>query len=81
MYFDRFDICEAHYLFLTNYHEGQWSDKYRRLCKLTRKMGFQPNYLLRCKLDLTDNGQEIYAELVKKEFAKMLNCEHHQKGK
>ena len=64
MYFDRFDICEARYLFLTLWHEGQWSDKYRRLCRMSRY--FTPRPSLRAST-LTPNGKAIYSALVRKE--------------
>jgi hypothetical protein len=42
--FDRFQIVEAYYIALSLAHEGQGSDKYRRLSKL---MGyFKPSPLL-----------------------------------
>ena len=64
MHFDRFDICEAHYLFLLLWHEGQWSAKYQRLCRLGRC--FRPRPSLRLST-LTPNGRAIYAALVRKE--------------
>ena len=36
MYFDRFDIVEAHYWFTAHYHGGQFSDLYSRLCRIGR---------------------------------------------
>ena len=65
MEFNRFDIVEAHYLFLTQYHEGQWSKKYSRLSKITKY--FKPAY---SGINLTDNGLEIYNNLVKMELSK-----------
>jgi hypothetical protein len=32
--FDRLAICEAYFIFLSRNHEGQGSDKYRRLSKM-----------------------------------------------
>lgn len=64
MYFDRFDICEASYLFLSNYHEGQWSDKYRRLSRMTRY--FKPSPMLNVER-LSSNGKEIYEALCQRE--------------
>ena len=61
MYFDRFDICEAWYLWLSENHEGQWSDKYRRLCQLLSS--FTPRPGLCDDGDLTENGQDIYRGL------------------
>lgn len=65
MEFNRFDIVEAHYLFLTQYHEGQWSKKYSRLSKITKY--FKP---ANSGINLTDNGLEIYNNLVKMELSK-----------
>ena len=64
MYFDTFDILEAHYLFFSLRHEGQWSEKYQRLSRLTRH--FNPRPLLRPST-LTPNGKAIYSALVKGE--------------
>jgi hypothetical protein len=66
-YFDRFDICEAYYLALSEWHGGQGSDEYRRLCKLTSY--FKPRPMLTAKT-LSDNGKIIYRELVIKLRAK-----------
>ena len=57
-YFNRFDICEAYYLYLSSHHEGQWSAKYERLCKLLSY--FYPRPSLRDPFDLSDNGYAIY---------------------
>jgi len=67
--FDRFDIAEAYYLFFCHYHEGQASDKYRRLSRMARY--FKASPLLSVET-LSENGQEIYAALVEKEEARML---------
>lgn len=67
MFFDRFDIADAHYLFLCHYHEGQASDKYRRLSRMGRY--FKPSPLLSVE-SLTENGRGIYEELVRKEEAR-----------
>ena len=34
-YFDRFDVAMAWYVFLVTHHDGQFSDRYIRLCELT----------------------------------------------
>jgi hypothetical protein len=34
---ERFDLYGALYLFLTQYHSGQWSRGYRLLCRLQRR--------------------------------------------
>ena len=62
MQWNRFDICSAYYWFFTNYHEGQWSKEYKRLCKLTIyfKMGPLHNSIE----DENMNTQDIYNSLV-----------------
>lgn len=64
MEFDRFDIVEAHYLFLNDYHEGKHSKKYARLCHILSY--FKPSPLSRGYEDLSENGQAIYDALVAK---------------
>ena len=63
MYFDRFDICEAHWMFATLYHSGQGSRLYQKLCQLER-MRFTPSPGLHGPEDLEENGREIYEALV-----------------
>ncbi len=60
MYYDRFDIIEAHYLFFAEYHEGQFSVKYRRLCKLLTY--FNPSPIFSYE-SMSDNAQNIYLTL------------------
>ena len=67
MYFDRYDICEAYYCFLSEYQEGQWSEKYKKLCKML--LYFTPALLL-TSATLSDNAREIYDSLVTKEQSK-----------
>jgi len=57
MYFDRFDICEAWYLALSEEHSGQWSEAYARLSRLTGY--FNPSPVLSVD-SLTENGRVIY---------------------
>ncbi len=66
MYYDRFDIASAYYLFFVHYHEGQWSEKYRRLSKLTGY--FHPGLSVE-NGELNENAQAIYDALVEKEGA------------
>lgn len=63
--FDKFDICEAHYVFAMLWHGGQWSDEYRKLGQL-HYMGFRPRRSLHDENNLTENGREIYDNLVSK---------------
>lgn len=60
MYFDRFDIVQAHYWFCADYHDGQWSDLYARLCHIS-------NYYKPGMMETgpsTDNAREIYQNLI-----------------
>ena len=61
MYWDRFDICEAYYLFFSNYHWGQDSDMYQRMSRMLDY--FKPSPMLRYEY-LSDNAQVIYDNLV-----------------
>jgi hypothetical protein len=60
MYFDRFDICEAWYLWLAHNHTGQWSKEYERLCRMERY--FRPSPFLTLER-LSDNARAIYDAL------------------
>ena len=72
MYFDRFDIMEAYYCFFVNYHEGQRSEKYKRLCKI--KKYFKPSERMSKTAWpedlLSENALEIYKNLAEKEESK-----------
>lgn len=61
MYWDRCDIVEAHYLFCCDYHEGQWSGLYAKLCRIGKY--FEPSHVFNYDT-LTENGQVIYDNLV-----------------
>jgi len=65
MYFDRIDVCSAWFLFLEQYHEGQGSDRYARLCRLTEY--FKPSPLLTYET-MGDNAQAIFHALISKEY-------------
>ena len=66
MYWDKFDIVEAYYLYFCHYHEGQGSLKYQRLSKMGNY--FKPRPSLKDFWDLSDNSQEIYLALEAKRF-------------
>ena len=74
MFWNRFDIVEAYYLFFCDYHEGQNSEKYRRMCKLY-SYGFKPRPNLSYET-LEENGREIYDELERKELEKHKRLEY-----
>lgn len=62
MHFDRFDVCEAYYMFATLYHGGQWSEEYRIFGRLNR-IKFRPRPNLSVET-LDDNAREIFDALV-----------------
>ena len=62
--FDRFDILRAHYLFLSHYHEGQGSEKYAKLCRITSY--FRPSPSLTFDT-MGENAKAIYQNLVDQE--------------
>jgi len=64
MYFDRFDICEAYYLYACEWHKGQWSAEYRIFGRLNN-MGFKPSPVL-SKKSLSENGRSILANLIRR---------------
>ncbi len=60
---DRFDICEAYYLFASAWHEGQFSPTYAIFGRLDR-LGFRPSPLLSTR-SLSANGRVILANLIR----------------
>jgi hypothetical protein len=65
MYFDRFDILEAYFLFACHWNGGQ-NDKIYDFFGRLAKLNFKPKPSLTEVSDLSDNGVEIYNSLVKK---------------
>ena len=63
MYFDRFDICEAHYVLAMLWHGGMGSSLYAKFSQLER-IKFRPSPMLSGPEDLTENGREIYQQLL-----------------
>lgn len=55
--FDRLDILEAWYLWLSHNHGGQFSPEYKRLSKMSEY--FSPRDSLKLET-LTKNGKDIY---------------------
>lgn len=62
MHFNRFDICNAYYVFASLYHGGQGSKEYRIFGRLS-KIGYKPALDL-CEDDLTENSKDIFNKLV-----------------
>ena len=62
-YWDRFDIVEAHYWHAADWHGGQWSELYAKLCRIGQY--YTPGMLHRGYESLTENGKAIYDQLVR----------------
>ena len=75
MYFDKFDICEAYYIYLYNWNSGgvtnRWYITSRRnrqnqsISAQLHRMKFKPSPLL-SEETLTENGRDIYNDLINK---------------
>lgn len=65
MYFDRFDICAAYYIFCSAYHAGQNSFLYQKLSQLC-KIGYKPGLTTQSHSFENDNQREIYRQLYKR---------------
>lgn len=64
-HFDRFDICEAYYLYATLYHGGQWSKEYQIFGRL-EKIKFRARPSLCNEDDLEENARAIFDQLVER---------------
>jgi hypothetical protein len=62
MYFDKFDICSAYYLFGSHYHGGQFTKEYAYMSRAINA-GFKPGFFFDYE-SLTENGKEIYSKLM-----------------
>ena len=60
---NRFDICEAYYLYAMLNHGGQGCIIYTIFAKLD-KLGFVPSPILSRRSHLSDEGKMIYDNLV-----------------
>jgi sarcosine oxidase delta subunit len=58
--FNRFDIAEAYYFYLSENHEGQFSEKYHRLSKLLKWFKPSPTFN---RDRLSENAQIILENL------------------
>lgn len=68
MYWNRFDICAAYYVYAMYWHDGQWSDEYAIFGRLDR-IRYEPcRHIADGKLlkGEDDNARDIYAALVRK---------------
>lgn len=62
MYWDRFDIADAHYWYCVHHHGGQSCPLYARLCRISRY--FTP--ALRATGPESENAREIYCALIRR---------------
>jgi len=62
--FNRHDICDAYYVFATNYHRGQWSSEYAIFGRLD-DIKYHPG-LSAQKGVLNDNAVEVLDRLIQK---------------
>lgn len=67
MYFDRFDIVEAYWLWMLDFYNGVMCPNYARCCRLQTKFRFKPSPMLTYET-LSENGKLIYDQLEEKEF-------------
>ena len=65
MYFDRFDICAAHFMFAMLFNGGMGCPIYWKFAQLER-LRFRPSPLWSDPRDLNENAREIYRQLVVK---------------
>ena len=63
LYFDRFDICEAYYVYAMLYHGGQYTETYKIFGRLNN-LEFKPSPLLCDENNLTENSRLIFDNLV-----------------
>lgn len=62
MYYNKFDIVSAYYLYFSLCHTGQSSKEYSRLSKINRYYHNPVCYFR----DLSDNAKEIFINLLEK---------------
>lgn len=63
--YNRFDIVAAHYCYCVNWHSGQWSKEYSRLCKIASYSRNMPSNLTELA-NFSENAVWIYLNLVEK---------------
>ena len=74
MYWDRWDIVAAYYAYYTDWHAGQGSPEYARLCRIRRY--FKPGRYWDGYASLTENGEAIYDELAHLANGRRFNVYH-----
>ena len=73
MSFNRFDICEAYYMFAMLWHDGMGSETYAIFGRLYR-LNYKPSPSLSEPSDLGANAREIYKRLVVKKCGMHSTC-------
>ena len=68
MYFDRFDICAAYYLYGSLYHGGQCTKEYAYTSRAL-ECGFEPGPIFSYD-SLSDNAKMIYKSLKRRHKSK-----------
>lgn len=70
MNWDRFDICEAYWMYYCHYHASGMTPrcvaKDRNISVQLHNMQFRPRPLLNDEFDLTENGRAIYEALIER---------------
>ena len=64
MYWDRWDIVEAHYAHAVDYHSGMWSELYAKQCRISEY--YSPGMGWAGYESLSENGQVIYDQLAER---------------
>ena len=64
MHWDRWDIVSAHWQHAVDWHGGMWSELYAKQCRISQY--FSPGMGWEGFESLSDNGKEIYNQLVAK---------------
>ena len=67
MYFDRFDIVEAYWLYLCEHYSGMFHPNYIRRCRIETNLKYKPAFNISYE-NMSENSQIIYDSLVEKNF-------------
>ena len=63
MYWDRFDILEAYYVYAMDYHGGQWSVEYA-LHSVFGRLRYKPRLFISDRTSMSENARSILASLL-----------------
>lgn len=76
---NRFDICEAYYVYAMLWHKGQWSTEYQIFGRLAR-MRFRIAIGAIDENDLSENGRAIYDSLVDRKGLNIRDLDETETG-